>query len=220
MASTAIETPPSTQPVGRPSFHHRCTEDRIREGTGRPPSFSGSGKFPRERKSVFKELGLDTTNIHSSEPTGSNPHTSSNYEYQTTTGNGNPKDHSNKRACDDNEYNDDYTAPPRRSKTTPAQPSGGRRTASASEPVSPTIPDSSSSPYHHHHHPRQQQQQQQQQQEQQQQRPWYSKLTQVRRPKIRTASSAPPPSLSTLTKLSSVALLLAVLQPFFGYFRG
>lgn len=222
MASAVLETPPSTHPVGRPSFHHRCTENRIREGTARPPSFSRLGKISRERKSVFKELGLDTANLQPNEPhsgeqrfgelTGlvstTNPHASSDSRYQPRTGNGNPNGNGNRRSCDDNDYDDDhnndYNLPPRRSRTTPPQGSG-RLTASASEPGSPTTSDSFL---------------QQQQQQQQQQRPWYSKLTQVRRPRIKTASSAPPSGMSTLTKLSSIALLLAVLLPALGYFRG
>jgi hypothetical protein len=51
-------------------------------------------------------------------------------------------------------------------------------------------------------------------------RRWYSRLGRVRRPRIKTVSSAPPPSMSTITRLSSIALLIAVLLPGFSYYRG
>jgi hypothetical protein len=52
------------------------------------------------------------------------------------------------------------------------------------------------------------------------QKPWYSRLTYVRRPRINTASSAPPPSMSTIMRLSSSVLLIAVLLPGFSYYKG
>ena len=51
-------------------------------------------------------------------------------------------------------------------------------------------------------------------------KPWYSKLVNVRRPRIKTAASAPPPTMSTFTRLSSVALLIAVVLPGFSYYNG
>lgn len=47
----------------RPKFHHRYTLDRLREGLGRPPSFSESGKTARRQKSVFREMGLDADEL-------------------------------------------------------------------------------------------------------------------------------------------------------------
>ncbi|KAK4126410.1 hypothetical protein N657DRAFT_679342 [Parathielavia appendiculata] len=57
------------------------------------------------------------------------------------------------------------------------------------------------------------------------QRPWYARMgslrvSRVRRPRIKTVSSAPPPSMSTITRLSSFALLIAVLLPGFSYYQG
>lgn len=51
-------------------------------------------------------------------------------------------------------------------------------------------------------------------------KPWYSKLVAPRRPRIKTSASAPPPTMSTFTKLSSVALFVAVLLPGFSYYNG
>lgn len=52
------------------------------------------------------------------------------------------------------------------------------------------------------------------------QKPWYSRLTPGKRPKIRTTASAPPPGMGGLTRLSTVALLIAVVIPGFSYYNG
>lgn len=163
----------------RPRFHHRCTEDRIREGSGKPPSFSMSRKANKERKSVFKELGLETD-----EPSG--PY-SSEHEFAELTGVASPlRAHAPERS---NNASDDEKS---ETETQQAQQEQDERDAF---PQSPTSPSAS-------------------------QRPWYAKLTRVRRPRVKTVSSAPPPSLSTMTRLSSIALLIAVLLPGFSYYTG
>ncbi|KAL2019273.1 hypothetical protein VTK56DRAFT_9817 [Thermocarpiscus australiensis] len=49
--------------------------------------------------------------------------------------------------------------------------------------------------------------------------PWYSRLGCGRRPRIRTISSAPPPSQFSLTRLSAIALLIAVVLPGFRIYK-
>lgn len=51
-------------------------------------------------------------------------------------------------------------------------------------------------------------------------KPWYSKLVTGRRSRIKTAGSATPPTMASLTRLSSVALLVAVVLPGFSYYNG
>ncbi|KAK1771452.1 hypothetical protein QBC33DRAFT_554620 [Phialemonium atrogriseum] len=46
-------------PPTRPSFHHQYTSDRLREGFQRPPPLSMASNIRKDRKSIFKELGLD-----------------------------------------------------------------------------------------------------------------------------------------------------------------
>ncbi|KAK4251401.1 hypothetical protein C7999DRAFT_37727 [Corynascus novoguineensis] len=174
---------PEILPVrsGRPRFHHRCTEDRIREGSRTPPSFYMARKITRERKSIFRELGLDTddptgppSNEHKfGEPTGLSSHPASPHSL----------DQGNQKA-DDKTENVAGTRPTQQEHDNPVQ--------SRSEPASPSAP----------------------------QRPWYSRLPRVRRPRIKSVSSAPPPSISTLTRFSSIALLIAVLLPGLSYYRG
>lgn len=165
---------PSCRPV-RPKFHHRCTDDRIREGFGRPPSFSMSSKITRDRKSVFRELGLDTD-----EPSASY---SSEHEFSELNGLSSPTD----------------IQTPERSETG----TSNRRETEVSETRT---------------------EQQREVDESEQTTPkstkWYLKLTTPgRRPRIKTVSSAPPPSLFTFTGLSAIVLLIAVVLPGFSYYK-
>ncbi|KAF9871427.1 hypothetical protein CkaCkLH20_11074 [Colletotrichum karsti] len=52
------------------------------------------------------------------------------------------------------------------------------------------------------------------------QQSWYSKLATYRRPRIQTASSAPPPTVSSLHRLGMIAMLIAVIIPAFSYNNG
>ncbi|KAK4110248.1 hypothetical protein N656DRAFT_285538 [Canariomyces notabilis] len=62
----------SSGPV-RPKFHHRHTNDRIREGSRGPSSFPMASKITKNRKSIFKELGLDTDLPSQSYPNEQSP---------------------------------------------------------------------------------------------------------------------------------------------------
>ncbi|EAQ87800.1 hypothetical protein CHGG_04419 [Chaetomium globosum CBS 148.51] len=163
---------------GRPRFHHRCTEDRLREGLGRPPSFSMSNKIAKERKSIFKELGLDTNQPKE--------FISNEKDYGETKGLASPASiHAPESA---NRNADDAGRRETARRLTHGEEDG--RVEPQSEPASPSPS----------------------------QRPWYSRLPRVRRPRIKSVSSAPP-SMSTITRLSSVALLIAVLLPGFSYYQ-
>ncbi|KAK4188754.1 hypothetical protein QBC35DRAFT_495491 [Podospora australis] len=208
---------PSTthqQHPSRPKFHHRCTNDRIREGSARPyplSMLSMTGKIRKDRKSVFKELGLDTTD----ETTHHSPSSyTSEHEFGQITGLSSPTSPSstiNRSAAPDqqqqqqqhqrldtqhqNQDDDDE----RKSET------GTATTADSlqSPPTSPTSATSSRS-----------------------NRPWYTRLTplggRTSRPRVRTVSSAPPPSVSatlSFTRFSAIALLIAVVIPAFSYYQ-
>ncbi|CAP65408.1 uncharacterized protein PODANS_6_9110 [Podospora anserina S mat+] len=164
----------STRPA-RPKFHHRCTNDRIREGSGTPPLFfSMTGKIRKDRKSVFREVGLDTE-----EPNG--PYFSE-HEFGEITGLASPTSTHRPDTAQGNTSDDG------KDDTEQRQPRDER-----DEAESPTSPS---------------------------QKPWYSRLTPGRRPRVRTASSAPPPSVSSFTRLSTIALLIAVVIPAFSYYKG
>ncbi|KAK4172311.1 hypothetical protein QBC36DRAFT_77088 [Triangularia setosa] len=163
----------STRPV-RPKFHHRCTNDRIREGSGTPSLFfSMTGKIRKDRKSVFREVGLDTD-----EPNG--PYFSE-HESGEITGLASPTSTHRPDMAQGNTSDD--------GKDETEQPQSRDERDEAESSTSPS------------------------------QRPWYSRLTPGRRPRVRAVSSAPPPSVSSLTRLSTIALLIAVVIPAFSYYK-
>lgn len=166
-------------PPTRPKFHYRNTNDRLREGTSNPAALRMIGKLRKDRRSLFKELGLDTDG-HTTSTNGA-----THKEFAELTGivpagtehtSGHDPDRSRGR---------DDSAPE-------LQSPGGVNTQDLSS-QSTTSADS---------------------------RPWYSVLAAGRRPRIKTVASAPAPTMSTFTRLSSVALLIAVVLPGFSYYNG
>ncbi|KAK3954310.1 hypothetical protein QBC32DRAFT_385051 [Pseudoneurospora amorphoporcata] len=144
----------------RPRFHHN-TNDRIREGSDRHPSLSMmTGKIKKGRKSVFKELDIDTDQpVH---------HYPDEREFGEITG-----------LRTDNESDDGTSY---------------RQSGSLKSPTTPTSPSSG--------------------------RPWYSKLSPGKRPRISSTSSAPPPGMSSFTRFTTLALFIAVVIPGFSYYNG
>ncbi|EAA32902.1 hypothetical protein GE21DRAFT_6407 [Neurospora crassa] len=145
----------------RPRFPHNHTHDRNREGSDRHPSLSlMTGKIKKGRKSVFKELDIDSDQpFH---------HYPGEREFGEITG-----------LRIDNESDDGTSY---------------RQSGSIKSPTTPTSPSSG--------------------------RPWYSKLTPGRRPRISSTASAPPPGMSSFTRLTTLALFIAVVIPGFSYYNG
>ncbi|KAK4169952.1 hypothetical protein QBC43DRAFT_39501 [Cladorrhinum sp. PSN259] len=170
----------------RPKFHHSCTNDRLREGSrfGTPLFLSMSGKIRKDRKSVFKELGLDTD-----QPTGAY---ASELEFGEITGLASPT----------STFSPDTTGQENASEDGKSE-TGGDQNRDQDEQYqdhsdfarSPRSPSRSN-------------------------RPWYSRLTPGRRPKVRAVSSAPPPSVSSFSRVSMIALLIAVVLPAFSFYKG
>ncbi|KAB5572591.1 hypothetical protein GE09DRAFT_1269550 [Coniochaeta sp. 2T2.1] len=172
----------SFSPPVRPKFHHHNTNDRLRESSSRPPSFSMISNIRKDRRSMFKELGLDTDGHTTytngiidkefAELTGlasaSTDRTSESNSERAPRGDGRPQDAQSPRGINNNNNQD-------------ASPQSATSTGS---------------------------------------KPWYSRLVTGRRPRIKTAASAPPPTMTTFTRLSSVALLIAVVLPGFSYYNG
>ncbi len=151
----------------RPRFNHQNTGDRIREGSGRVLSFSMVSKIRKDRKSVFREIGLDTDIAEQyrdekefGELTGLSPATTA--------------DNISVRGYNDKDRRDSHS-----SQDEPFSPR------------SPTIKD----------------------------RAWYSKLT-TRRPRIKTAASAPPSTISSMSRFTAIALVIGVALPGFSYYNG
>lgn len=179
---------PGSIPPIRPQFNCHSTSDRLREGSGlRTSPFLMANKLKKDRKSVFKELGLDDDfgeDCPSVAPTLHHPQScslGSGKEAGEITGRG-----SRRRGSKDKLEDEDDSS--RR------EGEGSEQLPSAAPPQQSTVATS---------------------------RPWYSKLsTTYRRPRMKTASSAPPPTVSGLQKLAMTALLIAVLLPAFSCSSG
>jgi len=182
----------NNRPPVRPRFHHLNTNDRIREGSGRPPTFSMLGKIRKDRKSVFKELGLDED-----DSTSACTYYSSEREFGEITGLVSPKTpRDSTRTFESARYQDDNRSDDGKSSGEGRDGRGNYniRSEPGSLQSSPTSPSS-------------------------QNRPWYSKLS-PRRPRVKTISSAPPPSMTSFSRLATIAVLIAVVIPGFNYLNG
>lgn len=179
-----ISTRSTLRPPVRPRFHHQYTNDRIREGSGRPPTFSMISKIKKDRKSIFKELGLDTD-----EPS---PRYTDENEFGYITGLSSPASatRTSRRVFQSDSDGDGDDG---RSETEKPR-ADERERESESESRRPPTPHSSSN------------------------KPWYTKLAPGRRPRIKTVASAPPSTMSS--RLSTTALLIAVVLPAFSYYNG
>jgi hypothetical protein len=174
------------RPPARPKFHHHNTNDRIREGSGRPLSIHMIAKIRKDRKSVFKELGLDTDDP--------DPSYTNEKVFGELTGLAPPVESGRHSARCSAERGTETESDDGRSEND--KPTKREQRQDDSESIrSPTSPSSQKSS-------------------------WYSRLTPGRRPKIRTAASAPPPGMSGISRLTTIALLIAVVLPGFGYYNG
>jgi len=171
------------RPPARPNFHHRNTNDRIREGSGRPLSFHMISKIRKDRKSVFKELGLDSDDQDVS--------SLNEKVFGELTGLASPVESARHSARFSVERGNDTESDDGRSETRDRD----KRQDESEFVQSPTSPSSS-------------------------QKSWYSKLAPMCRPKIRTTTSAPPASMAGISRLTTIALLIAVVLPGFGYYNG
>lgn len=181
------EIAPSSPPVRpvRPTFHHRYTDDRLREGVGKLPSFSMQSNIRKDRRSIFKELGLDTDCGATYEPLLSDKEFAE-ITGLTSAGSDRPSDYNNSERAKGNS-------------------AGNRRLQKAQRPRDNHSDDPTSSP---------------QSATSTDSKGWFTKLVAGRRPRIKTAASAPPPTMSSFTRLTSVALFVAVVIPGFSYYNG
>ncbi|KAK4450816.1 hypothetical protein QBC34DRAFT_66116 [Podospora aff. communis PSN243] len=183
LSKCASEPDIPLRPPVRPNFHHRNTDDRIREGSGRPLSIHMISKIRKDRKSVFKELGLDTDLGY----------TPDEKVFGEITGLSTPVSASTKHSGRNFEGGNETESDDGKGTTTSSEQQRQEEVTGSTEPTSPATPTSQK---------------------------WYSRFSPGRRPKIRTAASAPPPGMAGITRLTTIALLIAVVLPGFGYFNG
>jgi hypothetical protein len=144
-------------------------------------------KIRKDRKSVFKELGLDTDLGYTQDEKVFGEITGLSTPVSAST------NHSARDNFEEEERGNETESDDGKGTTSGEQQRQEQVVASSTEPTSPVTPTSQK---------------------------WYSRFSPGRRPKIRTAASAPPPGMTGITRLTTIALLIAVVLPGFGYFHG
>ncbi|KAK1992882.1 hypothetical protein LX36DRAFT_554781, partial [Colletotrichum falcatum] len=197
---------PHSDPHARPRFNSQNTSDRLREGSGlRSQPLSMASNIKKGRKSVFKELGLDADDDDdfgggcASSATAHFQHSSRERkepmsmgkEFEQVSGMASRHGDASNYANDGDDDDDDDD-----------DNDGEDRRSGTEQREDPGEPSRRNTSQFAKH-------------------PWYAKLSQgYRRPRIKTASSAPPPTVSSLQRLGMIALLIAVILPAFSYNNG
>lgn len=189
---------PGTRLFTRPTFNHQNTQDRLREAAKRPAPFPMISNIRKDRRSIFKEVGLapeeagathslDGNHVVADEKDDSGqvkrpaaPHAT---EDSTTTAHTRVED----------QQLGETNGMQEKSEQPSAEPLSRRRSLheiSRSNTVSVQSATGKT--------------------------PWYAKLAAGRRPRVRTVGGSPPSPLHGLSAVSMLALVLAVLIPFTG----
>jgi hypothetical protein len=202
----------SSSPSSRPQFNTHLTSDRLREGSGllrNHQPFSMVSNIRKGRKSIFKELGLDddfsddgygsataspTSPVHGGQ--GHEHSLSANgekdfHEIKGTRSSDTPNIAEHRIQHDQYEGDDNISS----SKQGPKENS-----ENCNNPDAANLRRQPSTS-----------------------KRWFSKLATVgyRRPRVKTASSAPSPTVfSSPQRLAMIALLIAVVLPAFSYHNG
>ncbi|KUI63436.1 Kelch domain-containing protein 4 [Cytospora mali] len=176
-----------SHPLVRPRFNQQNTQDRLREAARRPSPFSMISNIRKDRKSVFKEVGL------APEDAGAMPDFDEKHAVEAENGPaplyikpaeaGSTADHAHVEDKDEKAGTDDMA-------TEQESDQGDSNRIPESEPSSPQSLTSKT--------------------------PWYAKIATGKRPRVRTGSSTPPTSFQGLPKLTMVVLALALIIPFSG----
>lgn len=176
-----------TSRMVRPKFNHQNTQDRLREATRRPSPFSTFSNIKKDRKSVFKEVGLE------SEHGGVMPDFDMKHAVDAenrltpldtkSVESGCTADHAHVEDKDGNPGTDEMGARQEFGQTNSAR-------TPQSEPSSPQSLTSKT--------------------------PWYAKISTGKRSRVKTGSSTPPTSFQGLSKATMVVMVLALIIPFSG----
>ncbi|KAJ0104071.1 hypothetical protein J7T55_006997 [Diaporthe amygdali] len=181
-----------THRVTRPKFNHQNTQDRLREGAKRPSPFSMISKIRKDRRSIFREVGLapedeagSTDNLdekHAEKEEPNQVHTVSSIRINAAE-KGNAGDQQGKEMNVMQDKSEEESG-----ESTLRHRSSHEISRSKTVSMHPTDHKI----------------------------PWYAKLAAGRRPRVRTVASPAPSPLRGLSAVSMLALVLAVLIPFTG----
>lgn len=183
---------PITRLFTRPKFNHQLTQDRLREAARSPTPFPMISNIRKDRRSVFKEVGL------APEEAGAADDLASSHAAACEKGApGQAQRPTTPKAAEDNTAappSEEMSAVHEKGGQSPEEALGRHQGDMQDIARSKTISVQPAS----------------------NKTPWYAKLAAGRRPRMRTVGSSSPSPLHGLSVVSMVALVLAVLIPFTG----
>lgn len=190
---------PGTRLLTRPTFNHQNTQDRLREAARRPTSFPMISNIRKDRRSIFKEVGLASDDpgaidtLDEKQPLADEKKDESGQiqrpinldaaEDSTTTAHTRIEGQQRKETNDMREKSEN-SSQETLSRGQSSHELSRIKTVSVQSAATKT--------------------------------PWYAKLAAGRRPRVRTVGGTPPSPLHGISAVTMFALVLAVLIPFTG----
>lgn len=189
---------PGTRPLTRPTFNHQNTQDRLREAAKRPTPFPMISNIRKDRRSIFKEVGLAPEEPGATNALDEN-HTIADerelpVQVQSPIALDAAKDGATTARTQIEDQRRGETNDMQEKSEKPSAEPPGQRQSSLELSRSNTVSVQSAAT----------------------KTPWYAKLAAGRRPRVRTVGGSPPSPLHGLSIVSMLALVLAVLIPFTG----
>ena len=174
----------------RPRFNQQNTQDRLREAARRPSPLFMFSKIRKDRKSVFKEVGLAPENDGAMPDIGDKRAVKADYGLA-------PLDtRAAEAGCTTEHAHVEDKAGAAETHGMPARQQSQHTKSDQILQSEPSSPQSLTS-----------------------KTPWYAKIATGRRPRVRTGSSAPPTSFQGLSKFTMVVLALALIISFSGRYN-
>lgn len=189
---------PGTRLLTRPTFNHQNTQDRLREAATRPSPFPMISNIRKDRRSIFKEVGLAPEEPRATKTLEENNAVTDEKEVSAQVQRSTPFEAAEKNTTTAHTLVEDqrreklYDMQEKSDKPSAELPS--RRQSSHELSRSKTVSVQSAA----------------------NKTPWYAKLAAGRRPRVRTVGASSPSPLHGLSAVSMFALVLAVLIPFTG----
>lgn len=173
----------ATSPV-RPPFNSNITSERLRESSNLQPLVSKmGGKIPKGRRPLFTEVGLDIHAANTARTLASEPHSLHRSQEPLSTT-------TTTTSEKEKEFGEISELPPKKRVTIASQSRSDDDESSTGGPRLRKRQNSAPT------------------------QPWYAKLANSRtRPRVKSASGAPPESISGLQRITLIALLIAVVIP-------
>lgn len=180
-------------PRDRPPFNHQNTQDRLREAQLRRPPMTS--RIQKDRKSVFTEVGLAPEDGHATvhvfgDSAGRLDHQQQQQQRLSGLAPLDTDSATTRGRTTDDTHDKEKEESTRTTQTPEQRCSDDSGAAPSSETsASPQSPTAKT--------------------------PWYVKLATGRRPRVRTASNAPPSPFQGLTTMTMIALAVAVMAPLY-----